>query len=125
MIKMITALTVDDCGVARDFLKIMIETLDIEIIGEALSGKEGVEMYKKLEPDIVFMDIKMDGMSGFEALAQIMELDPDAKVIITSSLADQKIIIDEAKRRGAKAFLAKPLEINNVRAAVHEAMTAD
>ena len=120
-----TALVVDDCGVVRDFLKIMIETLDIEIIGEALNGKSGVEMYEKLKPDIVFMDLKMDGMSGFEALKRIMAIDPGARVIITSSLADQKFVIDEGKKRGAKAFVSKPLEINNVRAAVHQAMTAN
>ena len=113
-----TALIVDDCVCVRELMEMLVSSLDFKVVGEAESGEIGVQKYKELKPDVVFMDIMMEGMNGIEALRQIMEYDPDAKVIITSSLADQRFIAEEAQALGAKAFVVKPLDIKHVKEAI-------
>lgn len=98
-------LIVDD---SRTFQKVMERLLSaqFEIVGKGASGLEGYELYKKLKPDIVFMDITMPQCSGKEGLKMIMDFDPAAKVVMVSSLADKQTV-DECLSLGAKAYIRK------------------
>ncbi len=107
-------LIVDDSRTSRKFLRTMLEADQHEIIGEASNGLEGIEKYKELNPDITTMDITMPELDGIEALKQIMEYDPNAKIVMVTA-AGQKTKIVEAVKYGAKEFLAKPFEAEQIR----------
>ncbi|MBR1671144.1 MAG: response regulator [Butyrivibrio sp.] len=112
-------LIVDDSRVARRMLKNMLETSGYEVVAEAINGKEGFELYKKLSPDVVTMDITMPELNGLEALAQIREFDPDAKVIVISA-AGQDEKQKEALGLGAFKFITKPYENEDILNAIKE-----
>ena len=75
-----------------------------EVTGEAANGKEAVEQYEKLHPDLVLMDFTMPEMDGIEALKKIKASDPDAVVIMTAGMGLDSMVI-EAIASGAKDFI--------------------
>jgi len=103
-------LIVDDSSYMRDVIKISINKFNVEIVGEASNGKKGVELYKKLMPDIVIMDFFMDEENGLEALGEIMNHNSNAVVIMVSSAAEQGPIAKEAISLGVKKIFRKPLD---------------
>ncbi|MCL2704022.1 MAG: response regulator [Defluviitaleaceae bacterium] len=102
-----TMLIVDDSEFMRALIKKYTNELDINVIGEADSGKSGVAKYKELMPDIVTMDLTMYEGSGIEALKEIMLINPNAVVIIVSSTAGQSPVVMEALTLGAKGVVDK------------------
>jgi two-component system chemotaxis response regulator CheY len=102
-----TVLIVDDSEYMRALLKKRIRHLGITVAGEAASGAEGAEKYKELRPDIVTMDLAMDGGDGVEAIKEIMSFDPQAKILVVSSTAGQKPVVSEALALGAKGVVEK------------------
>ena len=104
-----TVLVVDDAVFMRTTIKRMLEDEQFEVIGEATNGLEAVEMYKKLLPDVVTMDITMPGMTGIEAVKEIIAEYPSAKIVMVSALGQQKLIVD-ALEYGAKDFITKPFD---------------
>ncbi|MBQ7613735.1 MAG: response regulator [Butyrivibrio sp.] len=102
-------LIVDDSRVSRKILKNMLEQNGYTIAGEAANGKEGVELYKQLKPDIVTMDITMPEMNGLESLKLIKEFDPDAKIVIITA-AGQLEKRELAIEYGASGYVTKPYE---------------
>ena len=102
-------LIVDDAAFMRLSIRNMLQSYDLEIVGEAANGAIGVEMYKKLRPDVVTMDITMPEMSGIEALKAIKAFDPQAKVIMVSAMG-QEGMVKEAIISGAKTFIVKPFK---------------
>ncbi|SES12003.1 response regulator [Psychrobacillus sp. OK032] len=117
-----TVLVVDDAIFMRTTIKRMLEEQQFQIIGEAANGQEAIEMYRKLLPDVVTMDITMPGMTGIEAVKSIISEHPDAKIVMVTALGQQKLIVD-ALESGAKDFITKPFNpeqivqvLNNVTA---------
>ena len=108
-----TVLIVDDSGFMRRMMKKVVIDNGYIVAGEADSGTAAIERYKELKPAIVTMDITMGDMSGLDALNSILIFDPDAKVIIVSSMS-QEIIVRDAIMRGAKGFIVKPFEANQI-----------
>ncbi len=102
-------LIVDDSMFMRSIITKIFNKHEINILGEATNGKEAIEKYKELKPDVVTMDLMMDTMSGLEALEEIMKIDPKAQIIICSSMG-QKAFIKEAIELGAKGFVIKPFD---------------
>lgn len=100
-------LIVDDSRTSRRILRDILERAGYSIEGEAINGKEGVELYARLKPDIVTMDITMPEMDGIEALKEIKEEFPDAKVVMITA-AGQKDKMMEAVKLGATEFVSKP-----------------
>ena len=102
-------LVVDDAAFMRLSLKTILEKNGFEVVGEANNGRNAIEMYKMLTPNIVTMDITMPDMDGIEALAEIMKFDPKANVIMLSAMG-QEVKIREAILIGAKGFVVKPFK---------------
>ncbi|MDF2539197.1 MAG: hypothetical protein K0S76_2218 [Herbinix sp.] len=102
-------LMVDDSKTSRKILRGILEENGHEIIGEAVNGKDGIDKFGELHPDITTMDITMPEMDGLEALKQIMDIDKNAKVVMVTA-AGQKTKMVDAVKYGAAEFLAKPFD---------------
>nr|WP_202504326.1 MULTISPECIES: response regulator transcription factor [unclassified Streptomyces] len=101
---------VDDHQVVRRGLRTFLEVQDdIEVVGEAADGAEGVDQAESLRPDVVLMDVKMPGTDGIEALRRLRALDNPAKVLIVTSFTEQRTVVP-ALRAGASGYVYKDVD---------------
>ncbi|MGW7358734.1 response regulator [Streptomyces sp. NPDC054802] len=108
--KRIRVLLVDDHQVVRRGLRTFLEVQDdIEVVGEAGDGAEGVALTEELLPDVVLMDVKMPGMDGIDALRKLRELANPAKVLIVTSFTEQRTVVP-ALRAGAAGYVYKDVD---------------
>ncbi|MBW5449305.1 response regulator [Cohnella sp. CFH 77786] len=110
-------LVVDDAAFMRMTLKDMLSKGGHEVVGEAENGVEAVEQYRKLNPDLVTMDITMPIMEGIEAVRQIKQEFPNAKIIMCSAMGQQGMVV-QAIQAGARDFVVKPFQPERVLEAV-------
>lgn len=101
-----SALVADDESHIRAYVRIILNSLGVQVIHEASNGAAAVESFKVNRPDVVFMDINMPGMTGIEALPKIMEVDPDAIVVMLTGHASRHLIEGSAKA-GAAHYIRK------------------
>lgn len=106
-------LIVDDTAFMRKLLKNILFGAGFDIAGEAENGKQAVEMYKELNPDVVTMDIVMPDMNGIDALKQIKNMDKEAKVVMCTAIGQEKIV-KSAIKLGAKGYIIKPFQAPKV-----------
>ena len=100
-------LLVDDHKILRDGIKAILRTEgDFDVVGETDNGTDAVQFCKKLNPDVILMDIGLQGLNGVEATAEILRHSPEAKVIILSMYDDEHSVVS-AIRSGARAFVLK------------------
>ncbi len=78
-----------------------------EVVGEAHNGREAVEKFQELLPDLVTMDIVMPEMDGIQATREILKLNPKMKIVICSALGQEPLVI-ESIAAGARDFIVKP-----------------
>jgi two-component system, chemotaxis family, chemotaxis protein CheY len=102
-------LIVDDSVFARKNLARIIESFGGEIAGEAGDGLTAITEYNRSKPDIVLMDITMPQMEGIEASEKIVQQNPDARIVMVSSVGYQENIV-AALQRGARHFVQKPVK---------------
>ncbi len=102
-----TVLIVDDAKFMRMVLRRILTSQGHTVVGEATNGEEAVEMYAKLRPDVVTMDIVMPKLNGIEAVRRIMQFDPNAKIIMVTALGQETFVLDAIKA-GAREFIIKP-----------------
>lgn len=114
-------LIVDDAAFMRMMIKDILTKNDFEVVGEAQDGNEAVEKYKEHQPDLVTMDITMPEKDGLAALKEILQVNPDAKVIMCSAMGQQAMVID-AIQAGAKDFIVKPFQADRVIEAIQKAL---
>lgn len=114
-----TVLICDDSLLARKKMVTFIRSLGVGTVVEAGDGEASVNMYKNHLPDVTFMDIVMPKVNGVDALKQILKINPDAKVIMASSVGTQENL-KEAITAGAYDFLQKPLEENQVKSIIEK-----
>ncbi|MFI1890759.1 response regulator [Streptomyces jumonjinensis] len=108
--KVVRVLLVDDHQVVRRGLRTFLEVQgDIEVVGEAGDGAEGVARAEELKPDVVLMDVKMPGTDGIEALRKLRELANPAKVLIVTSFTEQRTVVP-ALRAGASGYVYKDID---------------
>ena len=100
-------LVVDDHGIVREGLKMVLGLeADFQVVGEASSGQEAINQATRLEPDVVLMDVLMDGGDGIEACRQIKSLLPDTRVLMLTS-HDAAQAVEAAVLAGASGYLLK------------------
>ncbi len=105
-------LVVDDAA----FMRMMIRDILAKegyVIHEAVNGRDAVEKYREVAPDLVTMDITMPELDGISALREIRSSAPDARVLMVSAMGQQKMIV-EALEAGAMDFLVKPFQPTKV-----------
>jgi DNA-binding NarL/FixJ family response regulator len=102
-------LLADDHALFRSSLRSLLETRGLEVVGEAVDGRQAVDMAVRLRPDMVLMDLSMPVLNGIEATKQLVERAPEVKVVVlTASMEDEDLF--EALRAGAQGYLLKNLE---------------
>lgn len=121
MINLSNILVVDDAAFMRLNLRNILGEFGHEVVGEAENGKQAVEKYRDLEPDLVTLDITMPEMDGIEAAAKLKEIDKDVKMIMCSAMGQQAMVI-KAIEAGAKDFIVKPFNKDRIKEAIEKAL---
>ncbi|MFD4151901.1 response regulator [Streptomyces hydrogenans] len=104
---MIRVLIVDDQIMVREGFSVLLGAMpDIEVVGEAVNGREAVAQVAALRPDVVLMDIRMPELNGIDATREIVAADADAKVLVLTTF-DLDEYVYQALRAGASGFLLK------------------
>ena len=107
-------LVVDDAKFTRNMLKNIINKTEYsEVIGEASNGNDAIDLYIKLKPDLVTLDLVMPEKGGIETTEDIIKIDKNAKIVIVSALGQEALVL-EAAEKGAKDFIQKPFKSTQV-----------
>ena len=103
----IRVLIADDHPLYRDGMRGLLDSVaDIEVVGEATTGDEVVQLSEKLQPDVILMDIKMPGINGIEATREILHVSPHIGVLVVTMFEDNDSVF-AAMRAGALGYLLK------------------
>ena len=95
---------IDDHALFRDGLKGLLEQRSIDVAGAAADGKEGIELAKKIQPDIILLDLRMPEMGGLEVLPVLRKELPSTPVVMLTTSNDESDLI-KALRTGAQGYL--------------------
>jgi NarL family two-component system response regulator LiaR len=103
----IRLLIADDHPMMREaLLTAVAEETDLEVVGEASNGIEALKLAQECKPDVILMDLLMPGMDGLEAIGRIIEINPEAKILVVTSLEDEDKIV-AAIQAGALGYFPK------------------
>ncbi len=117
----IRVVVVDDHNLIRQgVIGLLQSQADIEVVGEASSGREGIDRVSELEPDVVLMDIAMPGISGLDAARELRDLAPDVGIVMLT-IHDRDDYLFEALRAGASGYVLKGADVKELLAAVRAA----
>ena len=121
----IRVLLVDDHAVVRRGLRGFLDLLDdIDVVGEAENGREAVDAARRVNPDVVLMDLLMPEMDGLEAIAAIKREQPEIEIVaVTSFIEEEKVTT--ALEAGATGYLLKDAEAEEVASAVRAAYAGE
>jgi len=118
--KQITVLLVEDHHIVREGFKSLLKhELDIEVVGEAENGRKAIQLVRKMNPNVVVMDIAMPLLNGLEATRQIRKEFPETKVLILSAHNDDAYV-EQMTTLGASGFLLKQASAHQLPAAIRE-----
>lgn len=118
---MINVLVVDDSMFMRQLIKDILNTdPEINLVGEADNGSDAVDRFNELRPDVVTLDIVMEGTNGIGALEEIMKIDKNAVVVMITSIGEEKYV-KQCLDMGAKGFVIKPFDEDDVKRTIRKA----
>src|SRR5687768_8308322 len=107
----------DDHAVTRHGVRLLVDGLEgVEVVGEASTGNEAIELAKELRPDVILMDLDMPELGGLEATRRIRAEQPDVAVLILTVHEDGEAVY-EAIRAGANGYLPKASSLTEIRSA--------
>jgi two-component system chemotaxis response regulator CheY len=116
-------LIVDDAAFMRRVLSDALIAAGHEVVGEAGDGDAALAAFQELRPQLVTLDITMPEKDGLATLRELIEIDPDARVVICSALGQESKVLDAIKA-GAKDFVVKPFDADRLLSAVSKAVAA-
>ncbi|MBF0529042.1 MAG: response regulator [Deltaproteobacteria bacterium] len=116
-----SVLIVDDSPVMRNMLGKFFTDNGFNVVGQAADGVEAIELFEKLNPDLMTLDIIMPKMRGTEVLETILKKYPDAKIVMASSVSDARTVM-KCLKIGAKQYILKPYDQDKVMAAIRKAL---
>lgn len=118
---MAKVMIVDDALFMRKMLSDILKKEGFEVCAEAENGKDAIDKYQQLKPDVVTMDIvmpKVNEIDGIGAVKEIVKTDPKAKIIMVSAMGQHSLVV-EAIQAGAKDFVTKPFQPSRVVEAIN------
>jgi two-component system chemotaxis response regulator CheY len=110
---------VDDSNIMRRRIERSNNFEELELVGTAANGLEALEMFRKMDPDVVTMDLTMPQMDGIECIENIVKIKPAVRILVISALADKATAV-EAMEKGANGFLNKPFTDRQLNEAIAE-----
>jgi DNA-binding NarL/FixJ family response regulator len=121
----IRVLLADDHALVRAGMRSLLNAMaEVEVVGEAASGEEALDLAGRERPDIVLMDIAMKGMSGLDAAARLRERHPEVRVVILSMHAGEEYVL-KALRAGAVGYLLKDAATGELELALRSVMRGE
>jgi DNA-binding NarL/FixJ family response regulator len=118
--RVIRVLLADDQRIVREGLATLLGLLDgVEVVGAASDGDEAVDLVADLQPDVVLMDLRMPRCDGVEATRRMREHDANVKVLMLTTYADDRSVID-ALRAGARGYLTKDAGAEEIQRALEQ-----
>jgi len=114
---MLNILVVDDSLIIRKNIKKYIVSLGHAVVGEAKNGTIAIEQCKKLQPDLITMDITMPDMDGITAVTKIREFNKEVKIIMITSHGQEEMVVSSLKV-GAQGYLLKPINEEKLSVAI-------
>lgn len=118
---MASVLVTDDAAFMRMQLKDILTKLGHVVVGEAENGKDAIEKFKELTPELITMDITMPEMNGVEAVKEIKKINSDVKIIMCSAMGQQGMVLD-AIQAGANDFIVKPFTRERIQEALEKVL---
>jgi two-component system chemotaxis response regulator CheY len=103
----------DDSDAIRLVLNDILSIGNHTVVGEAINGEQTVELFFKISPDLLLLDLAMPKKDGLTVVKEIMEKNPQAKIILITASDDQKII-NQCLELGASSCISKPFDIKNI-----------
>lgn len=117
---MLKIMLVDDHEVVRaGYRRLLENTGEMQVVAEAASGEEAYQLYQKIHPQVVVMDLSMPGMGGLETIRRLLVYDPKAKILVFS-VHENEIFLRRALDAGALGYLTKRSASQTMVAAVHQ-----
>ena len=116
-----TVLIVDDIAYVRKTLKQILSSHGFKIVGEAENGEQAIELFRETNPDLITMDLVMPLLNGVDTTRMILKQDPQAKIIILSAMM-QENLVTEAILAGAKDYILKPFNSEEVIKTVNQVL---
>jgi two-component system chemotaxis response regulator CheY len=114
-------LIVDDEGHARVLLRSAMQALGCEVAGEGRNGVDAVDLFRRMRPDLLLLDINMPVKTGEEALAEIMREFPEARVVMLTSVVDTATV-EQCIGRGATSYIRKDTPLAEIKAIAARAL---
>ncbi len=122
---MIKVLLADDHALVRAGIRSLLNAMDeVEVVGEASSGEEAIELVAQSQPDVVLMDIAMKGITGLEAAARMRSRNPEVRVVILSMHSGEEYVL-QALRAGAAGYLLKDAATGELELALRSVMRGE
>jgi len=122
---MIRVLLADDHSLVRAGIRSLLGAMaDVQVVGEAASGEEALELAARQQPDVVLMDIAMKGITGLEAAARMREMHPAVRVVILSMHSGEEYVL-QALRAGAAGYLLKDAATGELELALRSVMRGE
>ena len=120
----IRVLVVDDSAFMRRVVgEAVASQADMQLVGTASNGLDGLLKVEQLQPDVVTLDVEMPEMDGLAALKEIRKIDPAARVAMVTAMGQQAIVM-EALKAGARDFVLKPFQPDRVLGALEKLLAA-
>jgi two-component system chemotaxis response regulator CheY len=116
------ALVVDDTAIMRAIVSRILREANFDVV-EASNGAEAIQSFFREKPDIVLMDLNMEGIDGTAAIRGILQIDKDARIVVISATSDAHIVVN-LLRLGAKRYVTKPFTPEKLLDAVNAALAA-
>jgi DNA-binding NarL/FixJ family response regulator len=122
---LIRVVIAEDHAVVRQSLRVMLEIdAGVLVVGEAVDGQQAVDLTQQLKPDLVLMDVRMEGMDGVNATRRLREVCPDTPVLILTGFGEDEILV-KAVEAGARGFLLKDATATELKDAIHRVVNGE
>ena len=118
-LSMAKILIADDSDAIRLVLRDILSIGDHDVLSEACDGAEAVDMYKEHKPEILLLDLAMPKKDGLTVVKEVIQFDPNAKIILITASDDQKVI-HQCMEQGAVSYISKPFDFNGVLKAISD-----
>ncbi len=115
------ALVVDDTAIMRVIVSRILREAQYDVV-EASNGAEAIQSFFRDKPDIVLMDLNMDGIDGTAAIRGILQINPNARIVVCSATSDAHIVLN-ILRLGAKGYVTKPFTPEKLLNAISAALS--